>query len=188
MLEARNTVPRFTISLKRSTQNLQLSTTTPADYPIYWSIRESGERRLGHHTFEVRTNDWDPMRAIAFLPAAKTAAHLAGTSTTCASRPMLQSSKNVIVAEWRRLFDTLTQSGLRRERHRVKLSIVESVTPLIVTAPITSTLISGTSGRTNRSTKTRVPLGTIVHPYDAGLGSGEGVDRASVGAHSSLLK
>jgi len=24
----------FTISLKRSTQNLQLSTTTPADYPI----------------------------------------------------------------------------------------------------------------------------------------------------------
>jgi hypothetical protein len=27
--------PRFTISLKRSTQNLQLSTSWPADYPIY---------------------------------------------------------------------------------------------------------------------------------------------------------
>jgi hypothetical protein len=26
--------PRFTISLKRSTQNLQLSTNWPADYPI----------------------------------------------------------------------------------------------------------------------------------------------------------
>jgi hypothetical protein len=26
--------PRFTISLKRSTQNLQLSTSSPADYPI----------------------------------------------------------------------------------------------------------------------------------------------------------
>jgi hypothetical protein len=25
----------FTISLKRSTQNLQLSTRTPADYPVY---------------------------------------------------------------------------------------------------------------------------------------------------------
>ena len=28
--------PRFTISLKRSTTNLQLSTRTPADYPIFW--------------------------------------------------------------------------------------------------------------------------------------------------------
>jgi hypothetical protein len=36
MLEAVNHGPRFTISLKRSTQNLQLSTTTPADYRIYW--------------------------------------------------------------------------------------------------------------------------------------------------------
>ncbi|MGB8894087.1 MAG: hypothetical protein WCD13_07220, partial [Pseudolabrys sp.] len=33
----RNYGPRFTISLKRSTQNLQLSTTTPADYPIFGS-------------------------------------------------------------------------------------------------------------------------------------------------------
>jgi hypothetical protein len=35
MLEAAQREPRFTISLKRSTQNLQLSTRTPADYPIY---------------------------------------------------------------------------------------------------------------------------------------------------------
>jgi transposase len=35
MLEAANARPRFTISLKRSTQNLQLSTSSPADYPIY---------------------------------------------------------------------------------------------------------------------------------------------------------
>src|ERR1700757_101820 len=34
MLEAANARPRFTISLKRSTQNLQLSTSWPADYPI----------------------------------------------------------------------------------------------------------------------------------------------------------
>src|SRR5262245_19153883 len=27
--------PRFTISLKRSTQNIQLSTSSPADYPIF---------------------------------------------------------------------------------------------------------------------------------------------------------
>jgi hypothetical protein len=36
MLEAAKARPRFTISLKRSTQNLQLSTRTPADYPIFW--------------------------------------------------------------------------------------------------------------------------------------------------------
>jgi hypothetical protein len=35
MLEAAKARPRFTISLKRSTQNLQLSTSSPADYPIY---------------------------------------------------------------------------------------------------------------------------------------------------------
>ena len=34
MLEAVNLV--FTISLKRSTPNLQLSTSSPADYPILW--------------------------------------------------------------------------------------------------------------------------------------------------------
>jgi hypothetical protein len=35
MLEAAKARPRFTISLKRSTQNLQLSTSSSADYPIY---------------------------------------------------------------------------------------------------------------------------------------------------------
>src|SRR6266568_338668 len=35
-LEAVHTDLVFTISLKRSTQNLQLSTSSPADYPIYW--------------------------------------------------------------------------------------------------------------------------------------------------------
>ena len=35
MLEAVHTDLVFTISLKRSTQNLQLSTSSPADYPIY---------------------------------------------------------------------------------------------------------------------------------------------------------
>jgi len=37
MLEAANAEPRFTISLKRSTPNLQLSTSRPADYPIFGS-------------------------------------------------------------------------------------------------------------------------------------------------------
>jgi hypothetical protein len=35
MLEAVHTDLVFTISLKRSTQNLQLSTSSPTDYPIY---------------------------------------------------------------------------------------------------------------------------------------------------------
>ena len=35
MLEAVHTDLVFTISLKRSTQNLQLSTNSPADYPIF---------------------------------------------------------------------------------------------------------------------------------------------------------
>jgi hypothetical protein len=42
MLEAANARPRFTISLKRSTQNLQLSTSSLADYPIY--AAESGSK------------------------------------------------------------------------------------------------------------------------------------------------
>ena len=37
MLEAAN-ADLFTISLKRSIQNLQLSTSRPADYPILWQI------------------------------------------------------------------------------------------------------------------------------------------------------
>src|SRR5258707_4864810 len=68
----------------------------------------------------------------------------------------------------------MTQADKAVMCHRVKLTMVESVTPLIVTDPSTSTIISGTNGRTNRSTKTRVPLGTIVHRNDAGLGTGEG--------------
>jgi hypothetical protein len=36
MLEAVTTDLVLTISLKRSTQNLQLSTSWAADYPIYW--------------------------------------------------------------------------------------------------------------------------------------------------------
>jgi hypothetical protein len=38
MPEAVSTDLVFTISLKRSTQNLQLSTNSPADYPIYGPI------------------------------------------------------------------------------------------------------------------------------------------------------
>src|SRR5215470_9000430 len=61
MLEAVTHGPRFTISLKRSTQNLQLSTSSPADYPIF---REQTGRDLlllssqldplsGHRTYLV---------------------------------------------------------------------------------------------------------------------------------------
>jgi hypothetical protein len=42
MLEAVHTDLVFTISLKRSTQNLQLSTSWPADYPIF--APEGGHR------------------------------------------------------------------------------------------------------------------------------------------------
>jgi hypothetical protein len=35
MLEAAKARPRLTISLKRSTQNLQLSTSSSADYPSF---------------------------------------------------------------------------------------------------------------------------------------------------------
>src|SRR5208283_2965370 len=42
MLEAAQRGPRFTISLKRSTQNLQLSTSWPADYPILWPLATAG--------------------------------------------------------------------------------------------------------------------------------------------------
>jgi len=39
MPEAVSTDLVFTISLKRSTQNLQLSTSSPADYPIFKATR-----------------------------------------------------------------------------------------------------------------------------------------------------
>jgi hypothetical protein len=41
MLEAVTTDLVFTISLKRSTQNLQLSTSWPADYPICWAVKRN---------------------------------------------------------------------------------------------------------------------------------------------------
>jgi hypothetical protein len=44
MLEAANARPRFTISLKRSTQNLQLSTSSLADYPIFGSKGDNQQR------------------------------------------------------------------------------------------------------------------------------------------------
>jgi hypothetical protein len=40
MLEAVTADLVFTISLKRSTQNLQLSTSWPADYRIFWGTAE----------------------------------------------------------------------------------------------------------------------------------------------------
>jgi hypothetical protein len=40
MLEAVHADLVFTISLKRSTQNLQLSTSWPADYPIFRGIAD----------------------------------------------------------------------------------------------------------------------------------------------------
>jgi hypothetical protein len=38
MLEAENPDLVFIISLKRSTPNPQLSTSSPADYPIFWRM------------------------------------------------------------------------------------------------------------------------------------------------------
>jgi hypothetical protein len=57
MLEAANARPRFTISLKRSTQNLQLSTSSPADYAIYRLI--SGNNKCSWRAFRS-----DPKRAL----------------------------------------------------------------------------------------------------------------------------
>ena len=42
MLEAVHTDLVFTISLKRSTQNLPLSTNSPADYPIFGPLADIG--------------------------------------------------------------------------------------------------------------------------------------------------
>jgi hypothetical protein len=57
MLEAVPTDLVFTISLKRRTQNLQLSTSSPADYPICWPCAPEGAAALagvgqGHTAFE----------------------------------------------------------------------------------------------------------------------------------------
>jgi hypothetical protein len=54
MLEAANARPRFTISLKRSTQNLQLSTSSLADYPIF--------ERSGHEADLLQCREMDPMQ------------------------------------------------------------------------------------------------------------------------------
>ncbi len=64
MLEAVHTDLVFTISLKRSTQNLQLSTSSPADYPIYEDVvadLEGQARRIIAHC----GLNWDP-RCLAF--------------------------------------------------------------------------------------------------------------------------
>jgi hypothetical protein len=55
MLEAVHTDLVFTISLKRSTQNLQLSTSSPADYPIYAAEAEvnSEHWRYRHRPLRV---------------------------------------------------------------------------------------------------------------------------------------
>jgi hypothetical protein len=47
MFEAVRTDLVSTIGLKRSTQNLQLSTSSPADYPIF--EEEPGRRSVAHH-------------------------------------------------------------------------------------------------------------------------------------------
>jgi hypothetical protein len=44
MLEAAIVDLVFTISLKRSTLNRQLSTSCPADYPIFWRIADVRDR------------------------------------------------------------------------------------------------------------------------------------------------
>src|ERR1019366_5749670 len=61
MLEAVTTDLVFTINLKRSTQNLQLSTRSPADYPIFGSNSDAGASLPlvylsfnSGHTFENR--------------------------------------------------------------------------------------------------------------------------------------
>jgi hypothetical protein len=47
MLEAVHKDLVFTISLKRSTQNLQLSTSSPADYPIFGSKAAAAHSKRG---------------------------------------------------------------------------------------------------------------------------------------------
>jgi hypothetical protein len=55
MLEAANADLVFTISLKRSTQNRQLSTSCPADYPIYWGSSDDAALNRGVTRFEADT-------------------------------------------------------------------------------------------------------------------------------------
>jgi hypothetical protein len=44
MLEAAQRGPRFTISLKRSTQNSSAINKLPADYPIFWGVISTDRR------------------------------------------------------------------------------------------------------------------------------------------------
>src|SRR6266436_2754969 len=59
MLEAVTADLVFTISLKRSTQNLQLSTSSPADYPIFWQIvlQKDFGPRSEEHFFQIRPQE-----------------------------------------------------------------------------------------------------------------------------------
>ena len=71
-----NARPRFTISLKRSTQNLQLSTSSPADYPIFWHRADMQLRPLfgrygvesGPHRLVMSISAFDPKRTFGSLP------------------------------------------------------------------------------------------------------------------------
>ena len=65
MLEAANARPRFTISLKRSTQNLPLSTSSLADYPIYATKSDD------------RLSNCDPSLRASFYRKRLESAHLA---------------------------------------------------------------------------------------------------------------
>ena len=73
MLEAVTTDLVFTISLKRSTQILQLSTSWLADYPIYWTrlCENFNARRARRSIFEklrdMRTDNAADIRLNAML-------------------------------------------------------------------------------------------------------------------------
>jgi hypothetical protein len=55
MLEAAQRGPRFTISLKRSTQNSSAINKLPADYPIFWG-------QSGHFVLELSISTSDQLR------------------------------------------------------------------------------------------------------------------------------
>jgi hypothetical protein len=68
MLEAANARPRFTISLKRSTQNLQLSTSSPADYPIFRSEADMNlQARPAASVATDPSRKWNVQRSSVFL-------------------------------------------------------------------------------------------------------------------------
>src|SRR4029450_10479172 len=74
MLEAVHTDLVFTISLKRSTQNLQLSTSSPADYPIFGSRAERLLPSKSRPLFaQMQTRAMNDLR-VCFVPGADSAA------------------------------------------------------------------------------------------------------------------